>query len=443
MKKNYLLGAMLLLAAGCTKNDAPGSITVENASMVITAEMPAARTAYEESLTTAYWNASDRLGVYVCRNFSDGYASTIENLRYDNAGADLASTARFTSTASFNVKTGDVIVGYYPYSEEQTVEIEGSLSSGSRAIAYSLGRPFTLGAQVQNGNASTAHIGANDFLIATPTEVSAQMIEGTTVTVPFTFTHAFAVIKFNVANKYARAFAVKGITIESADEAVALTGDVAIDIVNPEVKIVKGIPSLALTVENAARTAVDDTFTGYMLVNAATLPAGSTVTVETSLGRFRMETTAAIDFNRGAVTTLNFSATEERLIDKPSSQLAECWGSWKLSTFCGKAAEFDVYMVLGEDNTFTLYQHANNYEISKFTGSYTFDAAANIFGGEYSDGAAWATTYALEEVTEDTLTWSNTANADEVSVYVRTDVPDNIAGKSAVHKSAKGVKRFL
>ena len=442
MKKFYMMCVALLCAAGCTKNDAPRSITVEGASVEITATMPTARTAYEESLTQAYWNASDRLGVYVCRNFSDGYASTIENLLYKNEGADLTNKARFTSTASFNVKTGDVFVGYYPYSEEQKVEIDGSLES-SRAIAYSLCRPFTLGTQVQQGNASTAHIGANDFLIATPTAITAQMIEGTRVTVPFSFTHAFAGIKFNVANKYARAFTVKSITIESADETVALTGDVAIDIVNPAVKIVKGMPSAALTVEKATKTAVDGTFTGYMLVNATTLPAASVITVETSLGRFQMQTTAAIDFIRGAVTTLNFSATEERLIDKPSSQLADCWGSWKLSTFCGKAAEFDVYMELGEDNSFTLYQRTNNYEIGKFTGTYTFDASANIFGGEYSDGVAWAATYALEEVTEDTLTWSNTANSDEVSVYVRAEVPDNIKNKSAKSKSAKDVKRFL
>lgn len=443
MKKIYMMCVALLCAAGCTKNDAPRSITVEGASVEITATMPGTRTAYEENLTTAYWNTSDRLGVYVCRNFESGYDTTIENLRYDNQGTDMVNIARFTSSASFNVKTGDVVVGYYPFSEEQKVEIDGSLAGGSRATAYSLCRPFTLGAQVQEGNASTAHIGANDFLIATPTAITAQMIEGSTVKVPFTFTHAFAGIKFNVANKYARAFTVKSITIESADESVALTGDVAIDIVNPDVKVVKGTPNAVLTVEKATKTAAEGTFTGYMLVNAATLPAASTITVETSLGRFQMQTTAAIDFTRGAVTTLNFNATEERLIDKPSSQLADCWGSWKLSTFCGKAAEFDVYMELGEDYSFTLYQRTSSYAIDKFTGSYTFDAAANIFGGEYTDGVAWATTYALEEVTEDTLTWSNTANSDEVSVYVRAEVPENIKNKSAKSKSVMGVKRFL
>ncbi len=442
MKKLYFMFALLLFAAGCTKNDAASVITVDDASVVITATVPT-RTAYEENLTTAYWNKSDRLGAYVCRNIGGEYDTTIENLRYDNQGADLVSIARFTSTASFNVKTGDVIVGYYPYSEEQKVEIDGSLTGDTRAIAYSLCRPFSLGAQVQTGNASTDHIGANDFLIATPTTIAASMIEGATVTVPFTFTHAFSIIKFNIENKYARSFTVKEITIESADATVALAGDFAIDIVNPAVNVVKGSSSIALTVENGTKTAVGGTFTGYLLVNGATLPAGSTVTVATSLGKFQLQTASALTFNRGKVTTLNFEANEERLIDKPSSQLADCWGSWKLSTYCGKAAEFDVYMVLNEDYSFTLYQRNGSYEITKLTGTYTFDATANIFGGEYADGVAWATTYALEEVDDNTLSWSNTANADEVSVYVKAEVPDNIKNKAAVRKDAKSVKRFL
>lgn len=442
MKKLYLMCALLMFAAGCTKNDAASVISVDDASVVITATVPT-RTAYEENLTTAYWNKSDKLGAYVCRNIGGEYDTTIENLRYDNQGADFVSIARFTSTASFNVKTGDVIVGYYPYSEEQKVVIDGTLASDTRATAYSLCRPFSLGAQVQKGNASTDHIGANDFLIATPTTIAASMIEGATVTVPFTFTHAFAAIKFNVKNDYARSFTVKNIAIESADATVALAGDFAIDIVNPAVNVVKGVSNIALAIESGAKTAVGGTFTGYLLVNGATLPAGSTVTVETTIGKFQLQTESALTFNRGKVTTLNFSATEERLIDKPSSQLADCWGSWKLSTYCGKAAEFDVYMVLNEDYSFTLYQRNGSYEITKLTGTYTFDATTNIFGGEYTDGVAWATTYALEEVDDDTLTWSNTANADEVSVYVKADVPESIKSKAAVRKGTKSVKRFL
>lgn len=100
-------------------------------------------------------------------------------------------------------------------------------------------------------------------------------------------------------------------------------------------------------------------------------------------------------------------------------------------------------MVLNEDYSFTLYQRNGSYEITKLTGTYTFDATANIFGGEYADGVAWATTYALEEVDDNTLSWSNTANADEVSVYVKAEVPDNIKNKAAVRKDAKSVKRFL
>lgn len=146
MKKiDLLLGAAMLLGAtGCAKNEAVGvgGVTVERAEVVITAETATTKTVYDEDTTTAYWNADDKIGVYLCRDFGTGYKTTIENLRYDNAGADHSSVSRFTSTATFNVTTGDMIVGYYPYSTDQSLDLEAGLrSDGSRGIA----RPFTLG----------------------------------------------------------------------------------------------------------------------------------------------------------------------------------------------------------------------------------------------------------------------------------------------------------
>ncbi len=432
---------MLLGAAGCTKNDAVAvkRVTVEGAEMVIAAEMTATKTVYDEDTTTAYWNADDRIGVYLCRDFGTGYKTTIENLRYDNAGADHSSVSRFTSTATFNVTTGDMIIGYYPYNADQSLDLEAGLKSdGSRSVS----RAFTLGAQTQTGNASTAHIGANDFLIATPTAIAESMIEGTTVTVPFTFTHAFSIVKFNVKNEYARSFTVRSITVESASASDALSGKFAIDIMNPSVAAVEAQNSISLAVENGEKLPSGSTFTGYMLINGVNLPVGSTVAVETSVGTFKVQTSSVLEFHRGYVHTVNFTADEERLTDKPETgMLSECWGNWKLATFCGTAVDFDVYMTLNDDYTFALYQRIGNYEVAKFYGSYTFDATAGIFGGTYDDGKEWAATYALEEVDENSLTWVNTANENEVSVYVRADIPATVHSLGTVKLG--NAKRFL
>ena len=441
-KIDLLLGAAMLLGAtGCAKNEAVGvgGVTVERAEVVITAETATTKPVYDEDTTTAYWNADDRIGVYLCRDFGTGYKTTIENLRYDNAGADHSSVSRFTSTATFNVTTGDMIVGYYPYSTDQSLDLEAGLKSdGSRMIA----RPFTLESQTQNGNASTAHIGANDFLIATPTAIAESMISGSTVTVPFTFTHAFSIVKFNVKNEYVRSFTVRNIAIESASASDALSGKFAIDIMNPSVEVVNAANSVSLAIEDGGKVASGNTFTGYMLVNEVNLPAGSTIAVETSVGTFKVQTSSVLEFHRGYVHTVNFTANEDRLTDKPDTgMLSQCWGSWKLSTFCGAVVDFDVYMTLNDDYTFALYQRVGNYEVSKFYGSYTFDPASGIFGGTYDDNTPWAATYALEDVDADTLTWVNTANESEISVYVREDIPATVHSLSNVQSG--DVKRFL
>lgn len=442
MKKIELLlgAAMLLGATGCTKNDAVEvkRVTVERAEMVISAEMATTKTVYDGDTTTAYWNADDQLGVYLCRDFGTGYKTTIENLRYDNAGEDLSSVSRFTSTATFNVTTGDMIIGYYPYNADQSLDLEAGLKSdGSRAIT----RPFTLGAQTQTGNASTAHIGANDFLIATPTAIAESMISGSTVTVPFTFTHAFSIIRFNVKNEYDRSFTVRNITVESASESDALSGKFGIDIMERSVAAVEPANSVSLAVENGGKVSSGDAFTGYMLINEVALPVGSTIAVETSVGTFTVQTSSALEFHRGYVHTVNFTADADRLTDKPETgMLSQCWGNWQLSTFCGAAVDFDVYMTLNDDYTFALYQRIGNYEISKFYGSYTFDAG--IFGGTYDDDKPWAATYALEEVDENTLTWVNTANDNEISVYTRVDdIPATVQSLGKVWTN--DVKRFL
>ncbi len=441
-KTDLLLGvAMLLGATGCTKNEAVEieSVTVERAEVVITAEMTATKTAYDEATTSAYWNADDKIGVYLCRDLGSGYKTTIDNLRYDNAGEDHSSVSRFTSTATFSVTTGDMIIGYYPYNADQSLDIEAGLKSdGSHAVK----RAFTLDAQTQTGNASTAHIGANDFLIATPTAIGEEMISGSTVTVPFTFTHAFSIIRFNVQNEYVRSFTVRSIAIESASASDALSGRFAINIMNPSVEAVEAQNRVSLAVVEGGKTAAGGTFTGYMLINGVNLPAGSTISVETSVGTFRVQTSSVMEFHRGYVHTINFAANEERLTDKPETgMLSQCWGSWKLATFCGAAVDFDVYMTLNDDYTFALYQRTDGYEMSKYFGSYTFDAASGIFGGTYDDNTPWAAEYVLEDVDDNTMTWVNAAGESEISVYVRADIPATV--HSLGNAKPGKMKRFL
>ena len=98
-------------------------------------------------------------------------------------------------------------------------------------------------------------------------------------------------------------------------------------------------------------------------------------------------------------------------------------------------------MSLNDDDSFVLYQRSPEYEPTVFRGTYTFDTVDNVFSGTYSDGVHWATSYRVESVSDETMTWVNTANADEVSVYVRSEIPSTMLQKLGM--SSICVKRFL
>ncbi len=441
MKKILFAICAFLSLTGCSAEDTGHEVQLPKlANVAVDAVLGVTATSYSDGLKSGFWDVSDCLGVYLRRTIDGVAYTTIDNLKYTNSGEALSSTARFVSTASFNICSGDVFVGYYPYSAEQDIVVEGSLDS--RTATASVVRPFSLGVQTQEGNNSTAHIGALDFLVATPVAVSdAMLAEAPDVVVPFTFKHAFAAVKFELKNEFSRQLRIQKITVKGAD-GTALTGDYAIDIVTPEVMAVKPLPTAELNVVNAASTAVNDSFAGYMIVNATMLAAGTVLTVSTSAGTFETVTVADIELNRGEVNTIAVALNADRLAGGQSGvSLDNCMGDWRLASFCGATAELDIYMTIRADGTFTLYQRNADYTPVRFAGNYAFDANSSLFSGRYSDGAAWANSYIVDYADGETMTWINAANDAEVSVYIRSDIPASMLG--ATRGMDVNTERFL
>jgi hypothetical protein len=65
---------------------------------------------------------------------------------------------------------------------------------------------------------------------------------------------------------------------------------------------------------------------------------------------------------------------------------------------------------------------------------------SGIISGEYTDGVAWAASYYVT-VDGDTMTWTNTTDSGEVSVYTRCTLPD-FTNPEIRTTSAQG-RRFL
>ncbi len=107
-------------------------------------------------------------------------------------------------------------------------------------------------------------------------------------------------------------------------------------------------------------------------------------------------------------------------------------GEWMLSSYAGDdSIAGSVYLSFG-NSTFTLYQHINTPEFSRYVGYYDAKKLANriYLTGSYSDGAAWGESEYTGVITETTLTLTGSESG-LVSIYTRTRIPDHIKSTTA------------
>ena len=107
--------------------------------------------------------------------------------------------------------------------------------------------------------------------------------------------------------------------------------------------------------------------------------------------------------------------------DVVSVELARCW---HLVSFCGVEAEADIYIDLGKDGKFAIYQRTEELEYTVFNGTYTANEEESLLSGVYSDGEAWANSYhyAVDKEAK-TLTLESVERPSEVSIYELSEVP--------------------
>lgn len=124
------------------------------------------------------------------------------------------------------------------------------------------------------------------------------------------------------------------------------------------------------------------------------------------------------------------------------------YDGWVLTEWKGgDALAGTVYLQLGEDGTFTLYQSIKTFGYAKYTGTYTISAvpeAGQVLSGTYTDGTPLDNTYVVEKMTKKELRLR--AQKDGiVSVYSGVTIPalvkDGITGKSL--RMTVGTKAFL
>ncbi len=116
---------------------------------------------------------------------------------------------------------------------------------------------------------------------------------------------------------------------------------------------------------------------------------------------------------------------------EPSFDLTELQKEWKLDTWQGDKAEFDLYLHFRGDNTFTIYQQIETVRFLTYSGTYSVEDSE--IRGQYSDGQSWGDKY--------TLTFENgrmlMTSQQETSLYKECKIPASVKENSEEYEPTK------
>jgi hypothetical protein len=101
---------------------------------------------------------------------------------------------------------------------------------------------------------------------------------------------------------------------------------------------------------------------------------------------------------------------------------SEIAGTWHLTEWRGTAPSFDIYLDI-TDGVVTLYQRLESRAWECFVSSAAIEDG--IIKGTYVDDVAWGTSYYVT-TGDDTMTWIDTTDSTDISVYTRATLPESI-----------------
>lgn len=118
-------------------------------------------------------------------------------------------------------------------------------------------------------------------------------------------------------------------------------------------------------------------------------------------------------------------------------------GEWALTSWTGDVpADFAAYAVFNADATFVIYQRVESPRFQVYTGSFRLDG--QTLSGEYADGTPWGASYQVEfDLAGKTMRMVSNSPVQEVSIYTRATVPDEIKSGAAPAKASRAAGFLL
>ena len=122
--------------------------------------------------------------------------------------------------------------------------------------------------------------------------------------------------------------------------------------------------------------------------------------------------------------------------DADTTELA---GEWRLTSWRGAEPSFDIYLSITADGVVTLWQRLESRQWEVYYSTVGYENG--IITGLYTDGVAWGAVYSVS-VAGDTMTWVDTADATDISVYTRTTLPNSLPSSTSATRAAAS-ERYL
>ena len=111
-------------------------------------------------------------------------------------------------------------------------------------------------------------------------------------------------------------------------------------------------------------------------------------------------------------------------------------GTWHLTKWRGEEPSFLIYLDITTEGVVTLWQRMENHAWECFYSSAAI--TDGIISGTYSDGTTWGASYSVT-IDGDNMTWIDTSDSTDISVYTRSELPENITRTNTTTSN----RRFL
>ncbi len=314
-----MLVGLLVLASSCKKESTPAAATQTGSKILVNGQDAGINFKSTLSGQTTVWIASsDQVGIYsdLARTAAGGLGSLIANAVFTADASTASSTFTGTMYWGTGTATEHKFYAYYPYSD----------SAGSDATAV----PVSLAAaQIQSAANNNAHIGALDFMVATPATVTSPANTNAVGSiVNLRYNHLFTILEFQIKGSGTTLKAIKF----SGNKTLAFSrGTIDITQVIPATDVAYTFASqtgtttqAVVTLTSAATLTSTNTDTKvYMVINPGTQMGNFQISVSTdgNTWKYLAKTALAGGFLRGNkyVVSIDADAATDNVVDIESN----------------------------------------------------------------------------------------------------------------------------